>query len=178
MRICALRWIFCIKAGAHHRVWHPVSPAIFFRHTGYFHVCQPRLKTPMTSIGVWIILSFLGLLPDVFFNGFFGNSGTYAPYEISGYPDLSTPILFFEPRKLFKQELGRYAFQDLRYSGRSNPRGRARWEMYMVWPAIYLSEFYIVMARNGSEYLLHAFLRVGIDPNSLTIFCWPGEVVP
>ena len=78
------------------------------------------------ALGFEFILSFLGLLPDVFFDLFFSNPGTCAPDKIASNPDLSSPVFFFEPRIFFKQELGRYAFQNLWYASRSNARRRAR----------------------------------------------------
>ena len=44
--------------------------------------------------------------------------------------------------------------------------------------AVYLTEFYVVVARNGSENLLYSFLGVRILPDLLTILGAPGKMVP
>ena len=130
------------------------------------------------ALGFVVILIFLRLLPNILFNGFFGNSWPNAPDEIACNPDFSSPIVFFQPWEFFEEERCADTFEDLRDSWGSNPRRRARWEVNMVWLAVYLTEFYVVVARNGSENLLYSFLGVRILPDLLTILGAPGKMVP
>ena len=50
--------------------------------------------------------------------------------------------------------------------------------MYMVGDAVYLSEFNIIVARDGSEQFLHFFFGVGVGEYSLSILRGPCKVVP
>ena len=143
----------------------------------FSYLCQAHWNPDDKHRGLSFLI-LLGLLPDIFFNSFLGNSGADASGEIAGYPNLSSPVFIFEPRELFEEKRRRNTFDDLCYSGWSNPRRCARAEVYMVWLAIYLAELYIVVARNGSEYLVYRFLGMRNLENFFTIFRWPCKVVP
>ena len=133
--------------------------------------------TPMPSIGAWR-LDFLGLLSHVSVNLLFGQSLTYASDKIPCRPHFTAPILVFQPGKLFEKQGSWHPFQYLHNTCDSNPRrGRDR-EMDVVRETVCLAEFYVIVARNGSENVFYFFLDMWFSKYVLSVFCTPGYVVP
>ena len=137
-----------------------------------------RIYPTAKQWGLDIPLVFLGLLPNVFINGCFGNADTDTPDEITSDPDLATPVLATQPRELFEQLLGRETLKYLHRPSGSNPRGRAEHQMNMVRQYLEARNLEVVGRSDGLKNHLDPILGVVFSPDVLTVLSSPRQVVP